>query len=586
MTKFTVTDTALKAGEPWGHAPIHVELVDSTGAAVSPAYVDATGVLVEAFDTVADGDGVFTLTLDSTADISPTGCFYLVRIGDADNIISGDDGDGTVRGLRASTPTVLGSTATLSGLADVNISGRVDGSIVEWDATTSRWVMGAAGGGGGVSSVSGTAPITSTGGATPAIGITAATSGAAGSMSAADKSKLDGIEAGATADQSAAELLTAIKTVDGTGSGLDADTVDGQHASAFEAAGTAAALVDDLSGVTNAATARTNLGLGGLATLSAVGASQITDGSITNDEINASAAIALSKLASISTARILGRTTSGSGAIEELSQASVFGFLGTGTPSGTTYLRGDGTWSTPAGGGSVATDAIFDAKGDLAVGTGADTASKLTVGADSKVLTADSTQATGAKWDYAVPPFGNPKNGATTYYVTPGFLPTNISTLSLSANRRYFFLFWTPTAITVDQIAIEQTTAAAAGKLFRIGLIAADEYWQPTGSALIESGTFAADGANGVKTYTPGAAVLLPPGRYLGSVHSDGGPVIRVMTGGSVATSYPTTLGGNLNYNHNVSTALAAVDSTAWDTVSPATAERCGMWLRLSDPTS
>lgn len=262
MTKFTVTDTALKAGEPWGHAPIHVELVDSTGTAVAPAYVDATGVLVEAFDTVADGDGVFTLTLDSTADISPTGCFYLVRIGDADNIISGDDGDGTVRGLRASTPTVLGSTATLSGLADVNISGRVDGSIVEWDATTSRWVMGAAGGGGGVSSVTGTAPITSTGGATPAIGITAATSGAAGSMSAADKSKLDGIEAGATADQSAAELLTAIKTVDGTGSGLDADTVDGQHASAFEAAGTAAALVDDLSGVTDAATARTNLGLG------------------------------------------------------------------------------------------------------------------------------------------------------------------------------------------------------------------------------------------------------------------------------------------------------------------------------------
>ncbi len=264
MTKFTVTDTALKAGEPWGHAPIHVELVDSTGTAVAPAYVDATGVLVEAFDTVADGDGVFTLTLDSTADISPTGCFYLVRIGDADNIISGDDGDGTVRGLRASTPTVLGSTATFDGLADVNMAGKADGDVPTWDTTTGRYIpgTGGGGGGGGVSSVSGTAPITSTGGATPAIGITAATSGAAGSMSAADKSKLDGIEAGATADQSAAELLTAIKTVDGTGSGLDADTVDGQHASAFEAAGTAAALVDDLSGVSNAATARTNLGLG------------------------------------------------------------------------------------------------------------------------------------------------------------------------------------------------------------------------------------------------------------------------------------------------------------------------------------
>ncbi|MGY8866819.1 MAG: hypothetical protein ACKVJK_14570, partial [Methylophagaceae bacterium] len=37
------------------------------------------------------------------------------------------------------------------------------------------------------------------------------------------------VENGATADQSAAEILTAIKTVDGTGSGLDADTLDGVH---------------------------------------------------------------------------------------------------------------------------------------------------------------------------------------------------------------------------------------------------------------------------------------------------------------------------------------------------------------------
>ena len=50
---------------------------------------------------------------------------------------------------------------------------------------------------------------------------------------AADGTKLDGIESGATADQSASEILTAIKTVDGSGSGLDADTLDGIQASAF-----------------------------------------------------------------------------------------------------------------------------------------------------------------------------------------------------------------------------------------------------------------------------------------------------------------------------------------------------------------
>ena len=48
-----------------------------------------------------------------------------------------------------------------------------------------------------------------------------------------EKNKLAGIEAGATADQTAAEILTAIKTVDGAASGLDADLLDGNHASAF-----------------------------------------------------------------------------------------------------------------------------------------------------------------------------------------------------------------------------------------------------------------------------------------------------------------------------------------------------------------
>ena len=47
----------------------------------------------------------------------------------------------------------------------------------------------------------------------------------------ADHSKLNGIESGATADQSASEILTAIKTVDGASSGLDADLLDGMHAS-------------------------------------------------------------------------------------------------------------------------------------------------------------------------------------------------------------------------------------------------------------------------------------------------------------------------------------------------------------------
>ncbi len=54
-----------------------------------------------------------------------------------------------------------------------------------------------------------------------------ATISVAGFMSVADKNKLNAIENDATADQTAAEILTAVKTVDGAGSGLDADLLDG-----------------------------------------------------------------------------------------------------------------------------------------------------------------------------------------------------------------------------------------------------------------------------------------------------------------------------------------------------------------------
>ena len=67
---------------------------------------------------------------------------------------------------------------------------------------------------------------------------------------------------------------------------------------------------------------------------------------------------------------------------------------------GNLYQKDDaGTETALAGAaGSVATDAIWDAKGDLAAGTGANTASKLTVGANDTVLMADSGQSTGLKW--------------------------------------------------------------------------------------------------------------------------------------------------------------------------------------------
>ena len=52
-------------------------------------------------------------------------------------------------------------------------------------------------------------------------------------MSDAQETKLDSVESSATADQTAAEILTAVKTVDGASSGLDADLLDGVQGASY-----------------------------------------------------------------------------------------------------------------------------------------------------------------------------------------------------------------------------------------------------------------------------------------------------------------------------------------------------------------
>lgn len=89
----------------------------------------------------------------------------------------------------------------------------------------------------------------------------------------------------------------------------------------------------------------------------------------------------------------------------------------------THFLAGDLSWGTPAGTGAVASDPIWDAKGDLAGGTGADTAAKLTVGANGYVLAADSSQSTGLIWRA-------PSLLAVVYNITGGNKTTTSATMA------------------------------------------------------------------------------------------------------------------------------------------------------------
>lgn len=78
-------------------------------------------------------------------------------------------------------------------------------------------------------------------------------------------------------------------------------------------------------------------------------------------------------------------------------------------------------WATPTTGEVVTTAAVWDAKGDLVVGTGADTAQKLTVGTNTYAPEAASGETTGIKWStvYSRPQEVNAQTG-TTYTLVAG----------------------------------------------------------------------------------------------------------------------------------------------------------------------
>lgn len=158
-----------------------------------------------------------------------------------------------------------------------------------------------------------------------------------------------------------------------------------------------------------AATVVTNANLTGPIT-SVGNATTITDDAVT-----------YAKMQNISTtSRVLGRKTAAAGDTEEVTLSELLDFVGsaaqgdilyrdlttwTRLPAGTNghFLKTLGAganplWASATGSGSVATDAIWDTKGDLAAATGADAAVRVPVGTNGQVLVADSAETAGIKW--------------------------------------------------------------------------------------------------------------------------------------------------------------------------------------------
>lgn len=153
-----------------------------------------------------------------------------------------------------------------------------------------------------------------------------------------------------------------------------------------------------------------------------------------------------------------------------------------------------------------------NAKGDLFAATADNTVTRLGVGANGHVLTADSAEATGLKWAAG--------SGGSTVYPIPrltGVYRNSIAASGLTTsgvqNAIGFQHFYVPAAGTLNGIIVEVTTAAASG-LIRLGVYSITSYDNPNnGLTLVaDFGTIDAS-TTGFKEATGSAAVS--PGWYM-----------------------------------------------------------------------
>lgn len=130
-----------------------------------------------------------------------------------------------------------------------------------------------------------------------------------------------------------------------------------------------------------------------------------------------------------------------------------------------TGISGGGTSGTVTVTNSMAT--AIDAKGDLIVGTGADTFSRLAVGTNTYTLVADSSEATGLKW-------AAPAGGGKVLQVVQGSYSTSTTITSTTMTDTGLSLSITPTSATskilvlVNQIYVFERTTNEQGHSMRI----------------------------------------------------------------------------------------------------------------------
>lgn len=112
--------------------------------------------------------------------------------------------------------------------------------------------------------------------------------------------------------------------------------------------------------------------------------------------------------------------------------------------------------------------------------------------------------------------------------LTPNTSISSYSTDTLVADYVYAVPFYWPGGRPIGNIYADVFTAAAAGKLLRVGIAVPNDDWSAC-AVVADVGGVAAD-STGLKTFALGSALNLPAGWYVGLVCSNGAPVMRCST--------------------------------------------------------
>jgi hypothetical protein len=179
-----------------------------------------------------------------------------------------------------------------------------------------------------------------------------------------------------------------------------------------------------------------------------------------------------------------------------------------------TGISGGGTSGDVTITNSMAT--AIDAKGDLIVGTGADTFSRLAVGTNNHVLTADSTTATGTKWAA----------------VSSGKLvllnQTTMSAVSSQTIDSIFTTGYNSYVIVLDNLVIASGTASVSMQMVYSGTAQTTDYYQGSGTIAYNGTSVGFNNVAGGSGWSPiqsvGTSATLTSGGIIKIVYNGGSP--------------------------------------------------------------